>query len=190
MQIKKFCQHIWLVILMAFAALAVIFVVLLSVTGKSCLWYNGFAIDSSNRLYLGRNQEIVVFDQNSKELYRWEVPTSRGYRFTIYDECIYLFAHQQCYILDFYGNIQDVRSSGETPKIQDWPNHSFITNDGSTYHLYNTFLRTTIVKENNNGKNVIFRMPWKDYILRIVLIGAGCCIAFSLVTIVVRRYMR
>ena len=65
----------------------VIFVLVSFISGKAISEYVGFAVDSSERLYVGTNAGIEVYE-NGVRIKTINPPSSRSYVFTIEDEKI------------------------------------------------------------------------------------------------------
>lgn len=65
----------------------VIFALVSFISGKAISQYVGFAVDSSERLYVGTNAGIEVYE-NGVKVKTIEPPSSRSYVFTIEDEKI------------------------------------------------------------------------------------------------------
>lgn len=186
---EKLVSH-WPVAGLLLAILVIGPLVLATIAGRVCLGYNGFAVDQAGVLYLGRNHEIIAACADGSVLRRWAAPTSRGYRFTILEDRCYLLAGERCYVLDLCGDLLEVQGAEAAPEFRTWPNRSFAAPDGSIYRLRSPFLRTTIVKELTGVRTVVFQMPWRDYIPRLLLLAGSCIAAVSLAALVVRRYTR
>ena len=51
---------------------------------RICTSYQGFAVDEDRNLYIGMDHAIAVYDSYGNELREVKLPTSRGYKFTIW----------------------------------------------------------------------------------------------------------
>ena len=139
----------------------------LIVSGTVAVSYEGFALDSHGRLYLGVYNKIDVYEGNSL-LYSIDPQTQRTYSFTIQDDTILLSNTSDVYVIDLEGNIvssmEDVDASifNELQK-----NREFYSLDGNIYRMQKNFGRVRVIKENGE---VIYQMPIFDYIVKMVII--------------------
>lgn len=68
------------------------------------LSFYGFALDSQNLLYVGRDNVIEVYKGNEK-VFDINPKTSRAYAFTINDDIIVLSTSEFVYKIDLSGNV-------------------------------------------------------------------------------------
>ena len=150
-------------------------------SGTVSLSMNGFAVDKDGYLYVGKEKDIVVF--NEGEIVRTISPkTSRGYQFTILSgEKILLSTSSVVYTMDLSGEILSKEEDVNTKiynKLQR--EKSFFTaEDGTEYHTRSYWGRTQICKNNE----VIYEMPLLDYIVRVLIIVVLIGLGILLITI-------
>ena len=137
-------------------------------SGTVSLSMNGFAIDKDGYLYVGKEKEIVVF--NEGEIVRTISPkTSRGYQFTILNgEKILLSTSSVAYTMDLSGEVLS-KEEDENTKIYNklQREKSFFTaEDGTEYHSRLYWGRTQICQNDE----VIYEMPLLDYIVRVLIV--------------------
>lgn len=147
-----------------FVILSIIFFVLgFVLTGISMIKNDkitGFAVDDEDRLYIGKNSRIEVYDSGTIEKTISSV-TNRGYSFTIKDGEILILTGSALYHLDLEGNVKSSELfSGIGRKDLG---KFFEDSNGNCYELKKTLGRTLIMK-NENEK--IFQEPLNDYILK------------------------
>lgn len=176
-----------IVILGSVAVILVLILFYLLLAGASFYDYC-FAVDSNDRCYVGRNNSICVFEQNSivSEI-NCRFAGRGGYLFTIKDDEILLSSVSKGnYVLDLQGN---VLSSGGAAKTADCPkqnNSSFLTNN--TRYERKTVLGYWTIENTKTGE-VVAHLPLIDYVLRIVVIPT-VTIIITLVVLVILRYRR
>lgn len=131
--------------------------------------FNGFAVDSNNCLYIGKERRIEIY-KNNYLINTINPPTSRAYIFSIQnDDTIILSTASVVYIMDLEGNI--IRSYEDTytqtyNSLKKTKN-KFSTKDGEQYSVKHRFSRLEIVNSNNIQ---IYQMPLLDFIVRIVFV--------------------
>lgn len=125
----------------------------------------GFAIDSENRIYIGKNSIIEVYNEGVIENVIHSV-TSRGYTFTIKDEKIVIFTGTKLYYLDLNGNVIDSEDfTGIEPK-ELRGGKTFEDSKGNYYELKKSFGRSQIIE---NDSKIIFQEPLSNYIFNCAL---------------------
>lgn len=159
---KKFLFVIWFVT----ASLCMLFSLSLEMMGYVSLSFNGFAVDSSNYLYVGKNDKIEVYDQNT--LIRTIDPkTSRAYSFTIQDDTILLSTSVTVYEMDLDGNVLNDYEDTYTKVYNklERNKYRFTAQDGTEYSVKHRFSRMQIVQ---NEDNCIYQMPLFDFVIGII----------------------
>lgn len=135
-------------------------------TQKVTISYNGFAIDSNNVLYLGKNSVIEKYS-NGILVGQLDSKTSRGYAFTIQkNDTILISTASTVYTLDLDGNTIKEEPDKNTKIFNELnlKRNKFVTNDGAVYLMKSNYGRTTIIK---NGIEEVFVMPIFDYAIKI-----------------------
>lgn len=107
-------------------------------SGMATLSYNGIAVDSEGRLYVGAEHEIVVYQEGQKVL-SISPHTSRAYIFTIEDDKILLSTAAVVYQMDLEGNVlsewkdEGTKTYNRLQKTRKY----FVTADGKEYRMKN-----------------------------------------------------
>lgn len=177
MKMPKFLIIYILVVwpIIAFALLSII-------TGKACISYEGFAIDRDSNLYLGKDYVIEVLDSDGNFLRNINPYTGRGYSFTVTkDNTLKISTGEYLYETDLYGNLINKK------KIKDYKDdellrvskYKYECSNGTVYIRKNHFLRTYIYRLNGTEKEVFYKMPVFDYIIRIL--SVLYCISMAIV---------
>lgn len=156
----------------------VIYIIILFVISSACLMliasnavtiaYNGFAIDSSGILYLGKNAKIEKYF-NGEIVGNIDPQTSRGYAFTIQNDDTMLVSDASIvYKLELNGNIVDSWKDIGTQTFNEMhkKEKSFVTNSGKIFLMKSKMGRVSIVSEDGN---CIYKMPMLDYIVKVLL---------------------
>ena len=138
------------------------------IAGHVSVIYNGFAIDSLDNLYVGKQTKIEKYYEG--ELIDTINPhSSRTYAFTIQNDEIILSNTSAVYIMDLDGNVISKHEDFETKTFNELQHQKkFTTADGKTYFLKSSFGRKKVVSEDGN---VIYNMPVKDYIVKLMFIA-------------------
>ena len=134
-------------------------------SGKVSTSYNNFAIDSYDRIYIGKRNAIEVYEDG--ELVKTINPfSSRTYAFTIQNNDTLLLSTSTVeYVLDLDGNIISSREDNGTNtynKIKN--NKEFITENGKSYKLENHLGRYSIVCDGV----IVYQMPDFDYVVKLL----------------------
>ena len=154
--------------------------------GYVSISYNGFAIDSLDNLYVGKENKIEKY-YNDVLIGTIDPQTSRAYAFTIKDDTILLSTTSTVYTLDLNGNIVSEREDYELETFNMLQHQkNFTAANGKTYFLKSSFGRKKIVSEDGN---VIYNMPVKDYIVKLMFIAAFIS-AFIIIPIIVYKWRK
>lgn len=173
-----------------FVILAVVFYpifatcMILLILGKVTTSYTGIAVDSNQRLYVGKDYVIDVIE-NGKKID--EITVKKGmsgsYFFTIENDNILISKELKIYILDLNGNQVSVELDDSMHKSLEISKSSFDfrTSDNSRFQMKNVFGRYIVVKTSPSGqKTTVFKMPFKDYFAKIMF---GISFVISMVSI-------
>lgn len=159
----------------------------LIISGKVALFYSGFAIDSSDVLYVGTDAKIQKFYDG--ELIGTISPkTTRGYAFTIQkNDTILLSTASSVYIMDLSGNVIDKHEDIDTKIFNELQKskNTFTSQSNREYVMKSQLGRTTIYSE----KDIIYQMPMMDYIIKI-LFFAAIISTFVVVPIIIRQWKK
>ena len=144
----------------------------LIITGTVTIFLSGFAVDTDNRLYLGKDSRIEVFDNGILD-HTISPKTSRGYIFTIQsDNTILVSTGSIVYNLDIDGNVilqeEDFRSRVYYAIKKN--GNPYYANNGEKYVLKYPWGRTEIIHEGNDQTEIIYQMPVLDYVTEILLV--------------------
>ena len=150
--------------------------------GNISVSYNGFAIDSSDNLYIGKQTKIEKYYEG--ELIDTISPhSSRTYAFTIQDDEIILSNTSAVYTLDLDGNVISKHEDFDAKTYDSLQyKKEFTAANGKTYFLKSSFGRKQIVSENGD---ILYKMPVKDYVAKLLLIAVGI---FSFIYIPIAVY--
>lgn len=131
------------------------------------LSFYGFALDSQNLLYVGRDNVIEVYKGNEK-VFDINPKTSRAYAFTINNDIIVLSTSEFVYKIDLSGNVieksEDIYSKTYTDIEKS--KKRFKT-DNNEYFLKNNFGRYKII---DNNKNVLYELNAKEFSVKLLFI--------------------
>ena len=132
-KMKRFCIMMVIAPLLGIVMLTCI---CMQVTQKVSLSINGFAVDSEGCLYVGKDFNIEVFNEDT--LIRTISPkTTRGYKFTIIDgQTILLSTSSTVYTMDLLGNVLSEREDEGTKVYNElqWK-RDFVDENGTRYTL-------------------------------------------------------
>ena len=146
-----------------------------------------FALDSSERLYIGYNQEIAVFDGNQK-IDSISPQTSRGYGFTINpDDTIFICTGDRSYLSDLNGNILEVFEDINLTTNYEilHKGKSFTSVDGDVFKVESPLGYTRIVK---NDSEIIFRISPLSFVVKLLIYIAVLVLVFVLIVAIKDRY--
>jgi len=147
----------------------VIITFILSISGIVSLDTHSFAMDSSGKLYIGKDSKIEVYKDEAQLYTISNLP--RGFFFTIdSDNTILLSEGSTVYIMDLLGSVLSQREdhNGET-QIKLVNKKIFISSSGDKYLKRSNWGRVEIVQVVGNKEIVIYKMPILDYIVLILL---------------------
>lgn len=152
---------------------------ILVVTGLVQISFFGFGVDSSGKLYIGRDHRIEVYE-NGKIIHVIRKGTSRAYSFTIQeDDTILLASGSDVFVMDLNGTVfLDKRKddTGEIGRKLDKVKYEFVSVDGNFYSVERPFGFFTIYQ----GDIALFRMPVFDYVVMILLRLSSICFIVSI----------
>lgn len=151
--------------------------------GRVTLIYNGFAIDSDNVLYIGKDEVIEKYKEGEL-IGKINPKTSRAYAFTIEDDIIILSTSSIVYTLDLHGNVITEKEDIGTKTFNKLERKKNVyVSDGKTYKLKSNFGRLSI---KNEYGNVLYEMPIMDYIIKLMF-GLVFISVFIFVPIIVKK---
>jgi len=142
---------------------------ILVIAGTVNLSISGFAVDNSDRLYVGTKSEICVYEKG-KKMHTISPHTSRTYVFTITDgESILLSTSTKIYVMDLYGNILETRDDpgADIYNQISYRKKAFISKKGDIYKLSNVFGRTKIIK---NDAEVLYQIDTFSFAIKILVV--------------------
>lgn len=134
------------------------------------------AVDSKDNLYIGNTFEIYVL-RDGKTINHIHVSNNIGkYFFYIKDDLLYVSKGTSVDILDLSGNtIKVLTNTSLSDLFEDYNTKTanFTTPSGSKYYSYSFCGRYYVIQVSSNGeKTIVFKMPFKDYILKVFLMVA------------------
>lgn len=151
--------------------LVVITCIFMIISGTVTLSISSFAVDSRDRLYIGTENKINIY-QDGEIIHTIESPTSRSYVFTIEKDEIVLATPSTVYRMNLEGDIageQEDPSAGEYNRLQ-WKK-AFVSRSGDSYKKVG-FLLTRIIKNDNQ---VVYQVSTLSVVVKLIL--AICFIA-------------
>lgn len=158
---KKILIFTVLYSLLCFFSLFTVFIGIES--GMATISYNGIAVDSEGRLYIGAEHEIAVYEEGKKIL-SISPHTSRAYLFTIENDQILLSTSSVVYQMDLEGNVllewedEGTKTYNRLQKVRKY----FVAENGKEYQMKN-FFRPACVECNGE---VIFVESIGSFIVR------------------------
>lgn len=131
------------------------------------LSFHGFAVDSHNLLYIGKDNEIEVYNGNEK-IFDINPQSSRAYAFTINNDMIILSTSDFVYKINLNGNVieKDKDVNSKTYTDTEKAKEHFITDDNE-YFLKSDFGRYKITDKNNT---VLYEMSADAYAFKLLFI--------------------
>jgi len=142
---------------------------LLIVSQTVSISFKGFAVDSSGKLYIGKEEWIDVYE-NDELVNKITTMTSRGYVFTIQEDDTILLASGTTilHIIDLNGNIIDEKKADSVQTFYSLSRKKeFVAKNGNRYFLEKSWGRIKILKVDENVTEIIYKMPLLDYITKI-----------------------
>lgn len=183
MQAKKMLiVYVFIVFPLAFISLVLL------ISGNVTMFYNGFGIDSSGVLYVGKNLKIEKY-LDGKVFATINPKTSRGYVFTIQkDDTILLSNGSTAYTLDLSGNVINKQEDTGTKIYNELRKgkNAFTTSEGKTYVINSRIGRTIVTSEEGI---VVYEMPLLDYIVKLTFFFMMLSI-FIFVPIIVYKWKK
>ena len=153
-------------------ALIIIFCIFSIASGSADIQIKSFAVDSAERMYVGTESRIDVFDQGV-HVFSISPQTSRGYMFTITeDDTILLSTGTIVYSMELDGKVigsWDDKASGVYNNLQK-SRSGFISKNNDIYTKKNTFGRTKIVK---NDDITVYEITVFSYIVKLLFYGSS-----------------
>ena len=149
-------------------------------TGLATPFISGFAVDMSDRLYVGTQNEIRVYE-NGYLVETISPKTSSSYAFTInQNDQIILSTATTIYTMDLKGNIlnsQDDPGANMYNQIQ-YRKRKFLSHSGDEYKLVSSLGWTRIVK---NGEQTVYQISLLSFAVKVLIVVCGVAIfAFAL----------
>ena len=143
-------------------------------TGIATPFIEGFAVDASDRLYVGVQEEIRVYD-NGELAYVISPQTSKGYAFTITeDDQILLSTSSITYRMSLSGDILEKNEEDSVSLYNElnWGKKQFVSASGDEYRMKSYLGWTRIIK---NGEERVYRISVLSFAVKCLL--AACMIA-------------
>ena len=164
----------------------ILFIIVFS--GYVCVDYNGFAVDKEDNLYVGIPSLIKVYSPNGYALRSFSPKTSRGYNFTIKDgEVVLIDQGDKQYALDLYGNfLKDVTNDD----LRIGYSSEFISESGNEYKVRNRLFRTSVWVVDGDFERLVFKMPVRDYIVKLLDIISDVVLSISICVLVFKARRR
>ena len=133
----------------------------------------GFAVDSSQNIYLAYNEQIQVFDTSGTMIRRITPTTSRGYDITIENDQIILAHYPDVCKLDLEGNVlekTELDDYDDFPRIPTWTDTD---PQGNTYVLKRLRFPIKIYLRTDHGDQCVFTAPLSNMIPSVIFILCG-----------------
>lgn len=141
---------------------------MLILTGIANPFLSGFAVDSSNRLYIGTQNEIRVY-ADGLLVDTINPKTSSSYAFTISkDQKIILAATTDIYTMDLEGNVLNTQTDPGADMYNQikYRNRQFISHGGDKYTLVSVLGWTRIDK---NGEETVYKISPLSFAVKVLL---------------------
>ncbi|MGM9597622.1 MAG: hypothetical protein ACI3XO_07400 [Eubacteriales bacterium] len=131
--------------------------------------YEGFALDSEERLYVGKNTGIEVYE-NGNKIRTISPPSSRSYVFTISDDkivsSVVTSAGNMIYVMNLEGEIIEKRADSYDTHLKLKRNSkSFVSESGNEYISSSCLGYYRIMRSDGV---CVYSMPVLDYIVNVV----------------------
>ncbi len=128
--------------------------------------YVGFALDSAERLYVGKNTGIEVYE-NGNKIRTISPPSSRAYVFTVSDDKIVSSVGNMIYVMNLEGEIIEKRAeSYDTYREMDRNSKRFVSESGNEYISKSCLGYYRIMRSDGV---CVYSMPVLDYIVNVVV---------------------
>ena len=150
--------------------------IIMEMTGVVCTSYQGFAVDNNHNIYLGKNRDIEVLNDQGIYINKIHPMTSRGYRFTLVDDSeIWISTGDHFYKKDLSDHmIEEKPISLHTDDpligINFFTSRKFTASNGTEYRMKLHFLRTHIYRYDGEKQISVYTMPVLDFIVRMIKI--------------------
>lgn len=127
--------------------------------------YEGFALDSAERLYVGKNTGIEVYE-NGNKIRTISPPSSRFYVFTISDDKIVSSVGEMIYVMNLEGEIIEKRTISYDTHLKLKRNSKrFVSESGNEYISSSCLGYYRIMRSDGL---CVYSMPVLDYIVNVV----------------------
>lgn len=167
-------EYRYLAFFSALIASVVFLCLILIFTGIATPFVSSFAIDGDDRIYVGTQNEIRVYEKGLL-VDTISPKTSRAYVFTINeDENIVLSTSTKIYTMDLVGNVLDTQEDPGAHmynKIQ-YNKRKFFSHNGDEYKLIGELGWTRIVK---NNIETVYKISMLSFLVKVLI--AVCAIA-------------
>lgn len=143
--------------------------IMLIISGQATLSVSGFAVDNVDRLYIGKQREIQVFE-NGKLLDSIRIPATRTYVFTIQDgNKLLLSTSTKIYVMDLDGNILETKEdlAADTYNQISYRKRMFVSDKGDVYKLTNSLGRTKIIK---NKTDLVYQIDVCSSVVKVLIV--------------------
>ena len=127
--------------------------------------YEGFALDSEERLYVGKNTGIEVYE-NGNKIRTISPPSSRAYVFTVSDDKIVSSVGNMIYVMNLEGEIIEKQTISYDTHLKLKRNSKrFVSESGNEYISSSCLGYYRIVRDDGV---CVYSMPVLDYIVNVV----------------------
>lgn len=140
---------------------------ILGLSGVVAMTYEGYAVDSAERIYVGKNTGIEVYD-GAEKIRTISPRTSRCYKFTVQEnDTILLSTGKTVYLIDQDGETIEQYQDDLMRTYRDIESEQkhFTSASGTEYEQTNMFGYYRIMRSDGV---CVYSMPWLDYAARIV----------------------
>ncbi len=141
---------------------------ILILTGTVTPFISSFAVDSNDRLYIGIQNEIRVYEEDIL-INTINPKTSRAYVFTIdKHNNILLSTSTKKYLMDLDGNVLDVQEdqgANMYNQIQ-YNRKKFVSVKGDVYKLTSAIGWTRIIK---NGEDIVYQISLLSFAVKVLI---------------------
>ena len=135
-------------------------------SGIVSLSISGFAVDNADRLYVGTQRNICIY-QNGKIINTVKIPTSRSYVFTIDGNDILLATPHSVFRMTLDGIIKE---ETEDPSANVYNRlqrkREFVSEKGDIYKKSGLLLQPRIIK---NGNEIVYQLSTLSVVVKLLL---------------------
>lgn len=170
----------------AFCVVVILFLSLgLIMSNTVYINWNGFGIDSEERVYIGNNSKIDVY-QNGGYIGSISLPPYRTYSFTIQgNDTILLSNSLDVYNYDLSGAELSSRPDDQCTLYNQFKQKSsHVSIKGVRYMRKNFLLRYSVIKEDGT---IVYQMPLFDYVVKLALIASSVSMSLVALLIIINR---